>query len=108
MVRSNFCYTHKMDADAQQGIGECPMDMGGYFIINGSEKVLIAQERMAGNYVYVFEKAQPSNVSHVAELTSVLSTSGMSKMSKMVIKLFTSKGEKGVSVSAPMDRVSGS
>lgn len=94
MVRSNFCYTHKMSAEQQQEIGECPMDMGGYFIINGSEKVLIAQERMAGNYVYVFEKAQPSNVSHVAELTSVLSTAGMSKMSKMVVKLFTAKGEK--------------
>lgn len=87
-----------MSAEQQQRIGECPMDMGGYFVINGSEKVLIAQERMAGNYVYVFEKAQPSNVSHVAELTSVLSTSGMSKMSKMVVKLFTAKGDKQVSL----------
>jgi hypothetical protein len=86
-----------MSPEQQQRIGECPMDMGGYFVINGSEKVLIAQERMAGNYVYVFEKAQPSNVSHVAELTSVLSTSGMSKMSKMVVKLFTAKGDKQVS-----------
>lgn len=94
MVRSNFCPTSRMTPAEQQQIGECPMDMGGYFVINGSEKVLIAQERMAGNYVYVFEKAQPSNVSHVAELTSVLSTSGMSKMSKMVVKLFTAKGEK--------------
>jgi DNA-directed RNA polymerase II subunit RPB2 len=89
----------------QQQIGECPMDMGGYFVINGSEKVLIAQERMAGNYVYVFEKAQPSNVSHVAELTSVLSTSGMSKMSKMVVKLFTAKGEKQVSGIAPVFQI---
>jgi DNA-directed RNA polymerase II subunit RPB2 len=35
-------------------LNECPLDPGGYFIINGSEKVLIAQERMAGNMVYVF------------------------------------------------------
>ena len=27
---------------------------GGYFVVNGSEKVLIAQERMANNHVYVF------------------------------------------------------
>jgi len=36
------------------GLNECPLDPGGYFIINGSEKVLIAQERMATNCVQVF------------------------------------------------------
>jgi DNA-directed RNA polymerase beta subunit len=40
---------------------------GGYFIINGSEKVLIAQERMAANHVYVFKKSQPSKYLYVAE-----------------------------------------
>ena len=35
-------------------LNECPLDPGGYFIINGSEKVLIAQEKMATNTVYVF------------------------------------------------------
>ena len=35
---------------------ECPLDPGGYFLINGSEKVLIAQERMATNCVFVFKK----------------------------------------------------
>ena len=36
-------------------LNECPLDPGGYFIINGSEKVLIAQEKMATNTVYVFQ-----------------------------------------------------
>jgi len=40
---------------------------GGYFIINGSEKVLIAQERMATNHVYVFKKSQPSKYTYIAE-----------------------------------------
>ena len=35
-------------------LNECPLDPGGYFIINESEKVLIAQEKMATNTVYVF------------------------------------------------------
>lgn len=35
-------------------LNECPLDPGGYFVINGSEKVLIAQEKMATNTVYVF------------------------------------------------------
>ena len=37
-------------------LNECPLDPGGYFIINGSEKVLIAQEKMAtntGRFVFV-------------------------------------------------------
>jgi len=44
---------------------------GGYFVINGSEKVLIAQERMANNHVYVFKKSQPSKYSFVAEMRCV-------------------------------------
>lgn len=41
---------------------------GGYFIVNGSEKVLIAQERMASNHVAVYKKSQPSKYSYAAEL----------------------------------------
>ena len=36
-------------------------------MINGSEKVLIAQERMANNHVYVFRKSQPSRFAFIAE-----------------------------------------
>lgn len=46
----------------------CVPPQGGYFVINGSEKVLIAQERMANNHVYVFKKSQPSKYSYVAEM----------------------------------------
>ena len=51
-------------------LGECPYDEGGYFIINGSEKVLIAQEKMSTNHVYVFQKRQPSKYMWVAECRS--------------------------------------
>lgn len=43
---------------------------GGYFVINGSEKVLIAQERQAYNRVYCFNKRAPSKLSWVAEIRS--------------------------------------
>jgi DNA-directed RNA polymerase II subunit RPB2 len=43
---------------------------GGYFVVNGSEKVLIAQERMANNHVYVFKKSQPSKFSYICECRS--------------------------------------
>ena len=34
----------------------CDLRQGGYFVVNGSEKVLIAQERMANNHVAVYKK----------------------------------------------------
>ena len=40
-------------------------------MINGSEKVLIAQERMANNHVYIFRKSQPSKFAFTAECRSV-------------------------------------
>lgn len=60
---------------------------GGYFIINGSEKVLIAQERLAGNHVYVFAKAAPSAVTHLAEIRSAVEKGGKT-VSTMQVKIF--------------------
>ena len=50
MIRSNFCHLKNMeDLDITKQAKECVFDQGGYFIINGSEKVIVAQERMANN-----------------------------------------------------------
>lgn len=55
-------------------LNECPLDPGGYFIINGSEKVLIAQEKMASNTVYVFQE-KGSKYAYKAECRSVMESS---------------------------------
>jgi DNA-directed RNA polymerase II subunit RPB2 len=49
---------------------ECEFDQGGYFIINGGEKVIVAQERMATNFVYVFNKKDQSGITWQAEIRS--------------------------------------
>ena len=67
--------------------GECPYDQGGYFIINGSEKVLIAQERSAGNIVQVFKKAAPSPFTHIAEIRSSVDR-GSRMLSQCTVKLY--------------------
>ncbi|EEQ82318.1 hypothetical protein NCER_100983 [Vairimorpha ceranae BRL01] len=71
MVKSSYCSTYKLSEEELIKIGECEYDVGGYFIINGSEKVIIAQERMASNTIYVFKKSQPASYSHYAEIRSV-------------------------------------
>ena len=49
MLRSTYCLLNGLrDRDLTE-LNECPLDPGGYFIVNGSEKVLIAQEKMATN-----------------------------------------------------------
>ena len=44
MLRSTYCILSESNARELTDLGECPFDQGGYFVINGSEKVLIAQE----------------------------------------------------------------
>lgn len=54
MLRSMICHLQHADEDQLPFYNECPHDQGGYFIISGTEKVLIAQERQAANKVYTF------------------------------------------------------
>ena len=56
MVKSRFCVLDKLLPRSLLKFGECIADPGGYFIINGSEKVIVAQEQLSWNYVYVFKK----------------------------------------------------
>lgn len=49
MLRSSNCSLHPLSDRDLTELNECPLDPGGYFIINGSEKVIIAQEKMATN-----------------------------------------------------------
>ncbi|CAK74549.1 unnamed protein product (macronuclear) [Paramecium tetraurelia] len=74
MVRSRFCSLQKDPKDAELiqlriQNGECGFDQGGYFILRGSEKVIVAQERIANNVVLVF-KSKIVNKPWVAEIRS--------------------------------------
>ena len=90
MLKSKYCVLKDQDETFLYSHDECPYDQGGYFIINGSEKVLIAQERSAANIVQVFKKAQ-SNTPYVAEIRSAVEK-GSRLISSMQIKLYE-KGE---------------
>lgn len=90
MVKSRYCLLKDLPDEDLYAEGECPYDQGGYFVINGSEKVLIAQERSAANIVQVFKKSQ-SNTPYVAEIRSAVEK-GSRLISSMQIKLYE-KGE---------------
>jgi DNA-directed RNA polymerase beta subunit len=53
MVQSEFCVLHEMTPENRFSVGECRNDKGGYFIIDGKEKVIVSQEKFADNVLYV-------------------------------------------------------
>ena len=97
MLQSTFCILRDLGDQELFDLNECPYDSGGYFIINGSEKVLIAQERMATNHVYVFAKAQPSPIGFLAEIRSAVEKGGKT-ISQFQVKLYHRNSERSVSV----------
>ena len=53
MIHSKLCILNKLDSVKLSEMGECPFDQGGYFIINGKEKLVISQESKINNILYV-------------------------------------------------------
>ncbi len=72
MVKSKYCHLHGLPREELIARGEDPQDPGGYFILNGNERVLITVEDLAANTLFVDE--------------------GKSGTSKYVGKLFSEKG----------------
>ncbi|CAI5462463.1 unnamed protein product [Closterium sp. Yama58-4] len=97
MLRSNYCTLHNATDKELTELGECPYDQGGYFVINGSEKVLIAQEKMASNHVYVFQKRQPNKYAYVAEVRSMAERQNRPPSSCFVRMLSRSSTKQGSS-----------
>ncbi|KAI4165845.1 MAG: hypothetical protein LQ342_000276 [Letrouitia transgressa] len=99
MLKSKYCALRSLPEKDLYEHSECPYDQGGYFIINGSEKVLIAQERSAANIVQVFKKSG-TNTPYVAEIRSALEKGSrlISSMSVMLMAHGESKRGHGQTI----------
>jgi DNA-directed RNA polymerase beta subunit len=71
MLKSAICVLTQNSHIHAQFTGECPMDCGGYFIIKGSEKTVLGQERAAENRVYCFDGKNTAKWNWVAEIKSI-------------------------------------
>ena len=71
MIQSNLCILNTLARDVRFNMGECRNDYGGYFIINGKEKVIIPQETFANNMIYIKKNSKLDIYSHSAEIRSV-------------------------------------
>ena len=59
MLQSRYCILHNKPKDFLREVGECPYDNGGYFIIDGAEKVLITRQEQAFNTLYITPQNDP-------------------------------------------------
>ena len=53
MLHSDLCVLHNLNENQLISCGECPYDHGGYFIIDGKEKIIVSQERVATNKLFL-------------------------------------------------------
>jgi DNA-directed RNA polymerase II subunit RPB2 len=71
MLQSELCILNSLTKEVRFNAGECRNDSGGYFIIDGKEKVIIPQEKFADNMLYIRSNKADDLYSHSAEIRSV-------------------------------------
>jgi len=69
MLKSKWCHLYKLSRQELIEKGEDPDEPGGYFIINGTEKVLITIEDLASNR-FLIEKPSSGTSEYVGKLFS--------------------------------------
>ena len=97
MLQTSKCNLYDMSREEKIVAGECYRDEGGYFIIKGKERVLIAQERINYNCIYVFSQKQTSKWKYIAEIRSMSEETGHS----VLLQCKVDKNGKNMSFSLP-------
>ncbi|CAN8241948.1 unnamed protein product [Cochlearia groenlandica] len=84
ILQSSCCHLYEKSEDDLVVLGECPYDKGGYFMINGIERVLIAQEMMSVIEVYVTGKKQADKYAYQVVVRSMAENQYRSPISMFV------------------------
>ena len=71
MVHSNLCILTGLPKDVIYNLGEDKSDHGGYFIIDGKEKIIVSQEIFADNMLYIQTRSPDDKYSHSVEIRTV-------------------------------------
>ena len=82
MLRSSRCVLANKSEAEMCAMDECPLDPGGYFIVNGTEKVILVQEQLSKNRIIVEADNRKETIS--ASVTS--STHERKSKSYVVLK----------------------
>ena len=99
MLHSCICNLSELSKKEKIQNGECEFDNGGYFIINGKERVIVAQQRPNYNFVQVLKQSTTSSskYKYISEIRSVAEDSGFS----VLVQTMMSNNERNIFVSLP-------
>ena len=100
MVKSAYCPLSANTGRSQAELGECEYDKGGYFIVKGSEKVIICQERKCENKILAFAHNKTQNsYSHTVEINSIPTVRAFTRL--ISLKLYKKTGGGTIQVIVP-------
>jgi len=105
MMQSNMCVLQGLQAEARYNMGECKNDPGGYFIIDGNEKVIVSQEGRGDNLLYILKDINDI-YSYVGEIKSVSEDSSKPKrtLSVRLVREQPSQSNNHIVVNIPQIR----
>lgn len=102
MLKSSICVLTQNRHIHPSYTGECNMDCGGYFIIKGSEKTVLGQERAAENRIYCFDGKNTTKWNWFAEIKSIPDNKCISpKQIEMMIASKNNGFGNGIYISIP-------
>ena len=100
MVKSKYCLINNILSEK-----ECKMDLGGYFLINGNEKVIVGQEKIAENKLFVFPTSKNnSKYSYISEIKSC-NSNGSNNTKNVSIKLLSKENNYGLTLKITIPHV---
>jgi len=70
MLQSKYCILSGLSEEVRYSMGECRNDPGGYFIVDGKEKLIVSQEQFADNMINIRENVNEL-YSYAADIRTV-------------------------------------
>lgn len=68
MTHSDPCVLHNQGSEVLREMNECMYDQGGYFIIDGKEKVIVSQERITTNRLFISKLEDDQDFAYKASI----------------------------------------
>ena len=97
MVMSDKCNLYNLSKQSKISKLECENDNGGYFIIRGIERVIVAQLRGNYNQVMVFKQKEGEKYSFISEIRSMSEETGHS----VQVKTYIGSNNRTILISLP-------
>ncbi|KAF5742469.1 DNA-directed RNA polymerase isoform 1 [Tripterygium wilfordii] len=88
MLRSCCCVLYGKDEAELARLGECPLDPGGYFVIKGTEKVVLIQEQLSKNRIILDKDKKGDINASVTSSTEATKSKTVISMDSKTMKMY--------------------